>query len=203
MKALFSQVEFKNMNTFELEKVEQSTCARGIASDILTQHLNKAFRYLSFKAENRKSDETCLSRVYTKGKTQRVSLKDRNANLTPRYENDTRITRRYKWTMNHQQNHVDNSVSFNVVVPEVSVPVYSSDFFGSSTRSLSSEIEGRVSINVGVFLQNTQGIIHSMTNNSTTTRMPRTDGQSIVKFSANNVNGELKNALVSFDIIKI
>ena len=197
MKAIFSRVEFMNMTTLELEQVEQSILATGKASGILTQHLHKAFRYLACKAENRSIDQACLSRVYTKGaKLQKVTFSDRSSSsIIPRYENDTRITRRYTWMLSYQHDYSKTATHFDVVVTKVTIT--------GTTLSLSSEIEGTNRINMMVFLQNTQGITYSMTTTSTTTRMPTREGGSVVKFSVNDIHDKPKAGLVSFEINKI
>ena len=224
MKSLFAEVQFQNMNTLELEQVEQSSLEAGNASECLTQHVQKAFRYLAMKAENRKSEQVGISRLYTKDTTlQSVVFNDRSTSVTPRYRNRTDITGLYNWTLSYLVNNSDKSVRFRVVVPKISRVVgrygggfgsytgYATTSTYNSTKqkakqpdtcTLSSEIKGKVDIKMMIFPQNSQGIIISAATTWLNRAMPTWDVESFIDFTVKDIDCEPKAAmgLVSFEM---
>ena len=206
---LLSLVEFQQMDSSELVRVEQSELASGTASETVKQHLYEAFRNLAIKADSPRQDSRKAIRsrkaqhLYTK-KLQafQFSIASKSTSIWPgNYTMDSSdnhqlrsSVEKYPWTLHYQELATDMQFIITVHKPRetTSIP----PLFN---------INNIINVSITIVLQNSEGVVtHSSSIYESVRRPTGADNclpWNMTKFNLNNSGcAFITKGLVAFKI---
>ncbi|XP_072020287.1 BTB/POZ domain-containing protein 17-like [Amphiura filiformis] len=202
---ILSHVQFINMSVSELVKVEESTVAKDKAPNTLRQHLYEAFKYSSLKADGRRNRTTDSLGRYTQNRNfHRINVNKKFTTITPTLRWSI-AKDRYSWRLNQVQKC--DALNFHITVPCVSKVENTSQCIfckaqpqtQTRTHRLCDDLSGSVWVNVITHLQNDKGIVYQIGTKCVNTRMPTSDGGTVVQYSMVTCYKPAQ-CLVSFEI---